>query len=169
MRLFIAVNFSEQMKAALTDIQAQIKKQDIDGNFTKPENLHLTLAFIGEYHRPDHVMKALDKVKFRRFTLSLDGFGNFGSLWWAGISDGGELKSISSQVRRHLADARIPFDKKRFSPHITLLREATKPVLPALVIPDAQTAVERISLMRSERGKKGMIYTEIGSVECVQQ
>lgn len=87
MRLFIAVNCSEEMKSALTDIQQLIRKQSITGNYTKLDNFHLTLAFIGEYDRPDRASEALERVCFEAFQLSLNGIGAFGDLWWAGISD----------------------------------------------------------------------------------
>ncbi len=166
MRLFIAINFSEEMKTALKDIQRQMKEQNVRGNFTKPENLHLTLAFIGEYNDIDRVTDALGKAEFKPFSLSLKGLGSFGRLWWAGIGDSGELKKLAAQVRHHLADSGIPFDKKKFSPHITLIREPNKADIPELTVPAAEMTVESISLMLSERGRNGMIYTEIGSVEC---
>ena len=166
MRLFIAVTLGGEMKSALRDIQEQIKKQNIGGNFTKLENLHLTLAFIGEYSDPDRAAEALGRVSFKPFRISLDGIGCFGNLWWAGIRDGGELQKCAAQVRHCLADARIPFDRKRFSPHITLIREASRPIKAGIIVPEAGMTVEKLSLMRSDRGKSGMIYTETASVSC---
>ena len=75
-----------------------------------------------------------------------------------------ELHNTAAQIRHFLADADIPFDRKKFSPHITLIREPNKPVLPAIEIPDASMTVGEIALMRSERGRSGMIYTEIGKI-----
>ena len=48
MRLFIALNFGKELLDAITGVQAEIRKLGIRGNYTKPANLHLTLAFIGE-------------------------------------------------------------------------------------------------------------------------
>lgn len=59
-------------------------------------------------------------------------------------------------------------DKKKFRPHITLIRKvlfkegALMNSFEDIKVKD--TLVERISLMRSERGKNGMIYTEIGKI-----
>ena len=67
-------------------------------------------------------------------------------------------------LRHALAEGGIPFDRKRFSPHITLLRRADtggRP-RPGLAIPPVGMTVRRAALMRSDRGKDGMIYTEIG-------
>ncbi len=139
----------------------------IKGNYTSEENLHLTLAFIGEYHDPEYVMDVLEGLSFNSFLMELEGFGNFGDLYWVGIRDGDSLKKCAKRVRHLLADEGIPFDRKRFSPHITVLRKASyghKPDFGLLHIPDEGMRVKAISLMRSDRGKHGMIYTEIGNI-----
>ena len=56
----------------------------VRGNYTPEENMHLTLAFIGDYPEPQAVMDALSGVEFAPFDLALDGIGSFGDLWWAG-------------------------------------------------------------------------------------
>ena len=152
------------MKKALLSIQEQLKQNNVHGNYTKPENLHLTLAFIGEYGDPDYVLDTLSLVRFRPFEIRPDKPGNFGRLWWAGISAPEQLPNCASQIRHYLADADIPFDRKKFSPHITLMREPDKSAIPEIIIPEAVMTVGEISLMRSDKGKRGMIYTEIGAV-----
>lgn len=164
MRLFIAVQFSEDMLNALLDVQSEMKAFDVRGRYSPPENLHLTLAFIGEYGNPDDVIDALNSVPFEPFPLRLDGLGNFGDLYWAGIADNPPLTTFVKRLRHALADRNIPFDRKRFSPHITLLRKASFDRLPGVTVPKASMTAERVSLMRSERGKNGMIYTEIGRI-----
>lgn len=155
MRLFIAICLTGEMRAALRDIQAQMRAQRVSGNYTPPENMHLTLAFIGDYPDPDDVpLPALEP-----FTLSLDGFGNFGSLWWAGIRPCEALRRYVQNLRHALDAQGIPFDRKRFSPHITLVRQAEG--RPAVTVPQVEMAVDHVSLMRSDRGRHGMIYTEI--------
>ncbi len=167
MRLFIAIKFNNEIRSALLSMQEQLKRTNIRGNYTKPENLHLTLAFIGEYGDPDYVLETLEKVRFKPFELALDGVGSFGRLWWAGLTASVELHNTAAQIRHFLADADIPFDRKKFSPHITLIREPSKPTMPAIEVPAASMTVEEISLMRSERGRNGMIYTETGTIGSV--
>ena len=179
MRLFIAIQLNAEMRDALEEIQGSLRLAGARGNFTREENLHLTLAFVGEHPEPDEVLDALETVAFRPFDSRLDGYGNFGDLWWVGVSDTAPLEAVVRRVRRALADAGIPFDRKRFVPHITVLRRADfgrngttmdsaegHMGLPALRIPEAGMTVERISLMRSDRGRNGMIYTELGSIEA---
>ena len=79
--------------------------------------------------------------------------------------------AISRRLRRALAEADIPFDKKKFSPHITVIRRANGTLSAEAADEIAANAimehggvsmtVDHISLMRSDRGKYGMIYTEL--------
>lgn len=167
MRLFIAVQFSEDILKALLDVQSEMKAFDVRGRYSPPENLHLTLAFIGEYGNPDAVMDALAGLPFKPFPLRLDGLGHFGDLYWAGIADNPKLTAYVKRLRHALVDRDIPYDRKRFSPHITLVWRAEyygETPLPPASAPEGEMEVTYVSLMRSDRGKHGMIYTEIGRI-----
>lgn len=155
MRLFIAIALSEEMRRALGDVQRQMKARGVAGNYTPAENMHLTLAFIGEYPDPDDV--PLPPVK--PFEIRLDGFGCFGELWWAGLAQCPPLQRYVQALHHALSEEGIPFDRKRFSPHITLLRRGVG--VNAVRVPKAGMTVDHVSLMRSDRGKRGMIYTEL--------
>lgn len=163
MRLFIAIPLSDAIKDALTTAQDEMYDNGVRGNFTSRENMHLTLAFIGEYPDKEPVMDALSSVTFSSFTLSLSGMGCFRDLWWAGMDESAPLAAVVRRIRRALAENNIPFDRKRFSPHITLIRKAVG-TMPGIQIETISMPVERISLMRSDRGKHGMIYTEMGEI-----
>ena len=168
MRLFVAINLCEEMKDALADAQNAMFDRSVRGNYTPEENMHLTLAFIGDYPNAEPVMAALRDVHFTPFTLSLEGIGCFGDLWWAGLAQSAPLEAVARRVRRALAEGNIPFDRKRFSPHITLIRKASREAAGVEIRPAAMT-VNAISLMRSDRGRNGMIYTELGAIEADPQ
>jgi len=165
MRLFISINLSAELKYALADVQNAMLVRGMRGNYTTEENMHLTLAFIGEYPDVEPVLEALRSVAFTPFEISLEGLGCFRDLWWVGIRDSAPLTAVVRRVRRALAEGGISFDRKRFSPHITLIRKAAG-VASGIRIPKAEMTVDAISLMRSDRGRKGMIYTEIGRIDA---
>ena len=165
MRLFIAIRLSDAMKDSLIQTQNALYDRGVRGNYTPEENLHLTLAFIGEYPDAQPVLDALSSVTFRPFELSLEGMGRFGDLWWAGMRESAPLTAVVRRIRRALAESGIPFDKKRFRAHITLIRKASGD-LPGLSPSPASMTVDTISLMRSDRGRNGMIYTELGTLEA---
>ena len=166
MRLFIAIHLSQEIKETLIDLQNDWYDLGVRGNYSSEENLHLTLAFIGEYSDPMPVMDALQCVTFAPIPLQLEGVGAFGDLWWAGVTRSSALEAVAKQIRRALAEKYIPFDKKKFNPHITLLRRASVDKIPPVSFAPASMTVDTISLMRSDRGKDGMIYTEVGSIQA---
>ena len=163
MRLFTAILLNDDLRRAAMSVQAAFRRGGVRGNYTRPENLHLTLAFIGEYPDPDDVLDAIHSVPFTPFELRLQGVGTFGDLWWLGFEDSPPLAACARSLRHALADAGIPFDRKRFSPHITLVRRAEcgPKGMPGVAVPRASMTAGRIALMRSDRGRDGMIYTEI--------
>ena len=156
------------MIKTLTDLQEDLRNCGVRGRFTPPENLHMTLTFIGEYGNPEEILDIMNRVNFEPFVLKLEGLQHFRDMFFARISDNPALAAYVRRLRRNLAEWDIPFDRKKFSPHITLMRKVSLPKgadgVPVYV-PQKEILVERISLFRSERGKHGMIYTELGAVE----
>ena len=165
-RLFIAINLNDEMKDALMGIQDTMRSYGMHGRETVPENMHLTLAFIGDYDDPELVKEIIRGIEVRPFEIRLSGIGAYGDLWWAGLENSPPLLAVSKRLRRGLADAGVPFDRKKFSPHITLMRradgrlsDAAREEMAGLF--GAAMTVDHISLMRSDRGRHGMIYTEL--------
>lgn len=170
MRLFIAIEFNEEILQALTNLQSEWKVLGLRGNITPVENLHLTLAFIGEYGNPTAVLEAMNSVPFSAFNLRLDGIGNFRDLYWAGIAENVALANYVRRLRKALAEHDVPFDRKKFSPHITLVRRAEfNGSMEELLKnpPSREMEVKTVSLMSSTRGKNGMIYKNVGVVEAI--
>ncbi len=164
MRLFLAISLEGSIRQSLLTLQEQWKTIGVKGHFVPPENFHITLAFIGEYGNLDTVMDAISTLTFQPFSISLDGAGTFRDTYWAGITKNDVLNSCVRKLRRSLAQEGIPYDRKNFAPHITLVRKAefnNKIELLLEHLPAGSMEVHEISLMRSDRGKNGMIYTPI--------
>ena len=167
MRLFIAIEFTKNIKNELRRFQKELQQGGMSGRFVPEENFHLTLAFIGEYSDPEEILDVMEDVSWTSFPIELKGFGRFHDLLWAGLSENPALSACTKRIRRALAEHDIPFDRKKFSPHITLVRKASanlKEAAENAAPPNGTMTVERISLMRSDRGKSGMIYTEVGAI-----
>ena len=164
MRLFIAIQLSDGIRNSLSAVRTYLRDHGVRGNCTKIENLHLTLAFIGEYSDPVPVLDVIRSVPFTPFPMRIEGFGSFGDLYWCGIGGNDQLLSYVKRLRRALAENDIPFDRKKFSPHITLIRRAEyyrRGGFPGVAIPEVSMEITGASLMRSDRTKSGMVYTEV--------
>ena len=100
MRLFIAIQLSDEMKRTLTGTMHELKKAGIRGTYVPTQNLHLTVAFIGETKDAEAVKTALQTVKFKPFHLSLAEMGTFDDLLWVGFKGNQGLSAMSKDPLR---------------------------------------------------------------------
>jgi len=173
-RLFISVNCDDKAKKQFLSVQEKIKAQSLKGKFSLPENLHLTLVFIGE--TPDDKIQLISSVIEKAlkppvapFTLTFSAVGYFKhsnkELWWIGTDrndmDINTLKIIRQRITSDLSLKSVSFDNRTFNAHITLGREI-KHESP-IIIPKQEIIfpVNRISLMKSEHVRGILTYTEI--------
>ena len=162
MRLFVAVQLSDEMKKSITGTLHEMKKKGIKGSFVPMQNLHLTLAFIGETDDPGAVKDALKAVQIKPFKLSLSDMGTFGDLLWVGMKGNQGLSAAAKSVRDALDAAGIDYDRKKFVPHITIIRKASGnwKQVPA---PKGEMMVKKISLMKTTFKDGKPVYSEVCS------
>ena len=160
MRLFVAIHFSDEVKASLLNAIDALRHM-ARGNFTRPENLHLTLAFIGESDRVGDIKAVLEGCCGAPFDITVGGFGRFGELYWAGIDQSSELKSLALDIQSGLREAGFDIEKRDFKPHITLARQVESAAPLRLEVPKKTMTVSRVSLMKSERINGRLTYTEV--------
>jgi len=79
MRLFIAINFTADTKNGLIALGEEIRAQAERGRFSLPENLHLTLAFLGgcDTRQFAAAKAAMDMTPFEPFDIVIDRIGCF--------------------------------------------------------------------------------------------
>ena len=87
MRLFIAINFEDAFVDALVSLQDSLQSAGAVGNFTKRENLHMTLAFIGDYGNPEDVIESMVDARFRPLDIRLEGVQQFREMYFARIAE----------------------------------------------------------------------------------
>lgn len=177
MRVFIAINFDEIMSDELMYSISLLKKYSFKGNFTRRENLHLTLAFLGEvgHSRLEELTNAIDNVSFPSFPLELLGIEQFNThgeaLFYREIAYPEGLLSMRQQLVDELKLANFSIDEKEFKPHITLARrcviedsDATQQMMERLSTKSMN--VSEISLMKSEHINGKLTYTKLYTVKA---
>lgn len=174
MRAFFAIPLPETAVSALEDLQA-------DMPFGRPvpsENLHLTLAFLGEL--PDHAVEAAHEaagqINRAAFTLELAGLGTIGgrtpALVHIGVTPNPDLADLHRRIRSRLHGAGLMLPRERFMPHVTLARfgKRLSPTdtarLGGLLANHALLRlspfpVHHFSLFRSTLGPDGAVYEEL--------
>lgn len=161
MRLFIAIRFSREIRQVLLDTVDGLRAQAASGNFAGPENLHLTLAFIGETDRVAAIRDAMEETHAEPFPLTVEGFGHFGDLWWVGLSKNPALSALTGDLQEALRKRGFDIERRPFRPHITVARQVRAERPPELTVPSVSMEVTRLSLMKSQRIGGKLVYTEI--------
>ncbi len=170
MRLFIALQFTDEIKNRLQEAIETLKAGSMQGNFTRRENLHLTVVFIGETTQANEIITAINKVSVKPFPLKIGGLGRFrrdgGDIYWVGVEKSRELSQIYSLLYSELTEAGFRLENREYKPHLTLGRE----IIPAKSfertsfdrsVGTMEMCVPAISLMKSERINAKLVYTEI--------
>ena len=107
MRLFAALPLDEAGIRELFRYRRELERMGVRGNFTRPENLHITLAFLGEQPDWRPAAEALAWIEFApfRFTLDrLDTLGRGNNLVLCPTEDGG-VRSLARKVEEALREA----------------------------------------------------------------
>jgi len=135
MRVFIAIDIGEEIRAALRDLQQQlqskvdIKKSDV--KWVNPENIHLTLKFLGEIkdEKVAEVCNITEDVagRHKNFELDVESVGCFGGrsvrVVWVGVGRGCDnLLELQKDLDEQLASAGWPQEARKFTGHLTLCR-----------------------------------------------
>ncbi len=165
MRLFVAILLPGHGKDVLSGSIAQMQKQCRSGSFTRQENLHLTLAFLGETEEVAAVRGVMDQCGRPPFPLVIQGVGHFGSIWWAGVENNPALSDLAGYLQDKLRRKGFPIERRIFQPHITLARQVKAAASFSPAVPRVEMWVERLSLMKSERIDGRTVYTEVYKTE----
>lgn len=168
MRLFIACQFSREALQEIERVRDELRRHAEKGNFTRSENFHLTLAFLGKIgeEKIDCIKWCMKQSAGPDFNMKLRGMGCFpqkdGGLYWMGVQAPPELYALRENLYRLLRQEGFCLDTRPFRPHITLGRrirmdQPTKTIRMVPII----SHVNHIFLMQSQRIHDKLVYKEI--------
>lgn len=192
-RSFIAIELSGEAQAALTGLQTRLKSsvpaQTV--RWTAPENIHLTLHFLGNVAAGDieKIAEALHLAASvcQPMSLTLGGLGCFPNtrrprIVWTGIA--GETQQLV-KLQRELGDrlkgiGGFTPETRPYSPHLTIGR--VKDNLPPRQLAQLGEVIERkqeqvgelaalwvteISLIQSDLRPTGPVYTQLAHASLI--
>jgi 2'-5' RNA ligase len=176
MRAFVAIDLEDGCRAKASKIIESFSEAGGDVKFVEPQNLHITLKFLGDVSEDDVKRiesSLLNGVKMMKpFKISLKGVGYFGSpknirTIWIGIENGRDgLISLSNMVNECLKDI---FSMEGASPHLTIGRVRSAKNREAIMdeinsmkdVKIGEMAVSEIKLKSSTLTKTGPVYEDV--------
>lgn len=177
-RTFLAIDIGHALRSSLSRLMEGLE-QTVEGvKWVTPENLHVTLLFLGEVDQRDllGVCRAADRVASEQaeFTLSVEGLGCFPNerrprVLWAGIAKGAEeIVGLHDALEIPLLDLGCyRREARKYSPHLTLGRLAGEDASAGLTTElrqkkawsAGQTTVKELHVMASVLTPSGPEYT----------
>lgn len=124
-RLFVALEIPGPVRERLALVQGGVP----GARWIRPDNLHLSLRFIGEVdeHAAADLDAQLGRIATSGFDLKISDVGSFGpdrnpTVLWAGAQRCDRLQHLRDKVDRAVVAAGLTADDRKFKPHVTLAR-----------------------------------------------
>ena len=172
-RAFLALELSQEIRDRLGEAQQVFR--GCSGRFTyvEPENIHITIKFLGEVEEKDlpGMQAALQKITFPPFsvnagTVTVNNYKRPHTIWCE-IDDGGQGELLLKLAEEQLAPFGFPCETRRFTPHATIARiKVPDPSLfPALRLLKGKTygssTINGMKLKKSTLTRQGPVYEDL--------
>ncbi|MDD2428034.1 MAG: RNA 2',3'-cyclic phosphodiesterase [Eubacteriales bacterium] len=173
MRLFIAVEFPDAIKAELEKSTSLLRDACNRGIFSRRENYHITLVFLGEipFMRVAEITQTMDSCVCPPIPITIGRLDRFerdgGDVFWRAIRAPGSLAGVRQSLAKALTvKGLVPAEEKEFRPHLTLARQAILREGAQLwelseKLPDLEHTAMFMTLMQSERIGGKLTYSPI--------
>jgi 2'-5' RNA ligase len=186
-RAFIAVDLPESVKSFLSAAQEALKVYGFRVKWVRPQNIHLTLKFLGDTATGD-IAKITEAMTLAAATcpivsLAAKGIGVFpdvrrARVIWAGLKGQLEiLADLQQTLDASLVDLGFPRETRPFKSHLTLGRAKGK-IVPARMkaaidklkeFESESFEINRVVLFESELRPSGAVYTQVRGVALQRQ
>ncbi|MFO7971910.1 MAG: RNA 2',3'-cyclic phosphodiesterase [Desulfobacterales bacterium] len=178
-RTFIAIELPEKIIYTISKVQEEIKSYGLKIRLVRPENIHLTLKFLGDIKTADteKVARAVSEsaTGYPALSLAVKGIGVFPGIkkprvLWLGISKQLDLlTALQKTLDEKLEAMGFPKEKRPFRGHLTLGR--IKSVIDPKTLHDVLKEfiqfesepffADKIILYKSDLKPKGAVYTKL--------
>lgn len=182
MRAFLALTLPDDIRRSLHALQRELAHSGADIKWVEPQNLHVTLKFLGDI--TEEQRRAVERLLGEAargetaFTLGLDRAGAFPSLSsprvvWVGLGEGKERAvQIAERIEESCGSLGLPKEDRPFAAHVTLGRVRSQRRLPMLARALRECAwrapapwpVTALTLYQSVLGSSGPAYSVLAEV-----
>lgn len=163
---FFAIKPNANTKAQIIKRSGELT---ITGRPVKPQNIHLTLVFLGPLpvNQMQHIIEQAKTIHWQSFQFELTTFGCFkkSRVAWLGVSEvPTALLELQQQLANKAKDCEIQYSDKQYLPHVTLSRKA-KPISLQAISP-IRWPVSEYVLFESKNTSEGIHYEPAHVFPC---
>lgn len=184
-RLFVAIEITGEIRKKLAEFQDELKRVDADVGWVAPENIHITLKFIGamDEEKIEAVVTIIKDsvIHIKPFDLDYRGVGalptekNPRVVFAHVIDTGGVLTRIHERLDNQLVALGVEHEDRKFNAHLTVGRIKTRRNVRKLIenlnsyngFDFGSEHVTQVVLMKSDLSPEGPIYTKLHSVDLI--
>jgi 2'-5' RNA ligase len=182
-RTFVAVELPPEVVQALTTVQEKLRGCGAKVKWVEPRNLHLTMKFLGDvdYEKVPEISAAIAQCVSDAppLMVRVRGLGTFPPgrraprVVWVALEGALErLEKTADRLNESLVRFGVPYEKRRFSPHITIGRVKSSQGAHRLVeaieacgqAEFGEVEIDELAFMMSELTGKGPVYTVLSKV-----
>jgi 2'-5' RNA ligase len=184
-RLFIAIAIPDDIRSALAAFVNQLRPSAPYAKWVRPENLHVTLKFLGHTDASNlgNVKAGLQRIRNAQpVSLEFRGLGFFPNekrprVFWTGMEFSSNLPGLATNIDHAMHELGFPLEDRPFTPHLTLAR-FDPPGMPANLAPQVKQNLPRnfgaltagdFSLVESKLKSTGAEYTTVQSFRFVAE
>lgn len=182
LRTFVAVELNNAVRTKARELIASLQGTAADVKWVEPQNLHLTLKFLGEVLQRDvlDVCRAVARgaTKVEPFDLEIRGVGAFPNVArprtvWIGAGEGADqMIRLHDHVEAALAELGYREEHRRFQTHLTIgrarggglgLAELADALRQQADVPIGRVNVQKATVFSSQLTSDGPIYEVLGT------
>lgn len=178
-RLFVGIPLPGNVRQRLQNLTTGLQ----GARWISPENMHLTLRFIGEVDevQAGHINDSLSDIQGAAFEISLSGIEAFGRSGmvrtiWAAVSGEPALIHLQGKIERALVQMGLEPERRKYTPHITLARLKNSPKGKAALwlaahegLKTPPFSVDEFVLFRSHLGRQGAHYETLAGYPLIAE
>lgn len=175
-RLFFALRPEGAVREACAEAGRDVKLRTQPGGYlSSTDLLHITMVFLGDFVSREQEMaavKAAAQVRCAPFTLKLDYAGSFRNnpkipYWLSAREKPEALDGLYRGIKDAMAAGGVTVDRMKFVPHLTIIRDAQRP-LPDTAIKPIVWEVKEFVLLRSLLNQRPVTYETLGSWSLIE-
>jgi 2'-5' RNA ligase len=181
LRCFIAIEIPESIRGAIVSSIDGLKKSGADVKWVSPENIHITMQFLGDTEETQIplIKEALNKIllPYSPFYIKIAGVGCFPDarrprVIWVGTEEAQQVIDLHGDIAKGMVTFGFQEEGKIFTPHLTVGRVKSNRNTGALlkkmdeikIVRFSDFEVRNITLMKSELKPSGAIYYSLAEI-----